>query len=462
MNVTSEPGVISEITDYHSIVEDYPSNEKAFIAAPEIAFYNANVVDVEAGKITRNAAVHIKNGRILDVSSDPTGIDSTHLNAVDLKGKYICPGLIDCHVHLTATPGSSSLRDIFSASPNSIVYRTAYVAREMLLRGFTTVRDTGGADFALREAIEEGLVMGPRLFIAGKALSQTGGHGDLRARYQGTEDKCCGGHSPNLARICNGIPECLEAARDELRQGADFLKIMCGGGVASPSDALDMIQFTAEEIRAITTTARQSKTYVTAHAYSVDAIRHAVDNGVRGIEHGNFIDEETAAYCVELGVVFTPTLVTYYGMSKPPFDKFLDEVSQIKNRQVLASGLNALSILKNAGATICYGSDLLAGLHPLQNQEFSIRSSVLCASDILKSATITAAKYLGMEDQLGCIKKGSIADMLILTANPLEDIAILDHIQDNLVAIIKDGRVVSTKSSLLSVDPLYNVSTFQP
>lgn len=430
-------------------------------AAPDIIFYNANIVDVEAGNITPDASVHINNGRIVDVSSGCPEALRTQPNAVDLKGQYICPGLIDCHVHLTATPGSSSLKDMFSASPNSIAYRTAFVAREMLLRGFTTARDTGGADSALREAIEEGLVMGPRLFIAGKALSQTGGHGDFRASYQGDEHKCCGGHSPTLARVCNGIPECLKAARDELRQGADFIKIMCGGGVATPSDALDMLQFTAEEIRAITTTARQSKTYVTAHAYSVDAIRHAVDNGVRGIEHGNFIDEETAAYCAELGVVFTPTLVTYHGMSKPPFDKFLDDFSQIKNRQVLASGLKALSILHNAGASICYGSDLLAGLHPLQNGEFSIRSSVLSAHDILKSATITAAKYLGMEDQLGCIKKGSIADLLILKSNPLEDITVLDHMQDNLIALLKDGRIVSKKSSWLSVDPLYDVTHIQ-
>jgi imidazolonepropionase-like amidohydrolase len=237
---------------------------------------------------------------------------------------------------------------------------------------------------------------------------------------------------------------------------------MCGGGVASPSDALDMVQFTAEEIRAITTTAKQSKTYVTAHAYSVEAIRHAVDNGVRGIEHGNFIDEETAAYCTRLGVVFTPTLVTYYGMSRPPFDKFLDNVSQIKNRQVLASGLNALSILRKAGATICYGSDLLAGLHPLQNEEFSIRSSVLSAKEILQSTTINAAKYLGMEGQLGCIKKGSIADILVLESNPLEDITILDHIQDSLVAILKDGRVVFKKSAWLSVDPMYDPCRIQP
>ncbi|KAJ5651729.1 amidohydrolase [Penicillium longicatenatum] len=431
-------------------------------AAPEIIFYNANVVDVEAGRVIPSSTVHINNGRIVSVTTGGADNPPSGPNAVDLMGQYICPGLIDCHVHLTATPGSSSLKDMFAANSNSIAYRTSFVAREMLLRGFTTARDTGGADYALRDAISEGLIMGPRLFIAGKALSQTGGHGDFRANYQGDEYKCCGGHSVYLARVCNGVPECLSAVRDELRQGADFIKIMCGGGVASPSDALDMVQFTAEEIRAITTTAKQSKTYVTAHAYSVEAIRHAVDNGVRGIEHGNFIDEETAAYCTRLGVVFTPTLVTYNGMSRPPFDKFLDNTSQIKNRQVLASGLNALSILRKAGATICYGSDLLAGLHPLQNEEFSIRSSVLSAKEILQSTTINAAKYLGMEGQLGCIKKGSIADILVLKSNPLEDITILDHIQDNLVAILKDGRVVFKKSAWLSVDPMYDPCRIQP
>jgi imidazolonepropionase-like amidohydrolase len=426
-------------------------------ASPEVIFFNANVVNVEAGDVAPNAVVHIKDGRIVEVlSGEETNPLPPQVDAVDLKGLYVCPGLIDCHVHLTATPGSASLKDMFFASPNSIAYRSAFVAREMLLRGFTTARDTGGADYALREAIAEGLIMGPRLFIAGKALSQTGGHGDFRAIHQGPEHKCCGGHTPNLARVCNGVPECLEAARDELRQGADFIKIMCGGGVATPSDALDTLQFTAEEIRAITTTAQQSKTYVTAHAYTAEAIRHAVDNGVRGIEHGNFIDEETAAYCANLGVVFTPTLITYHGMSKPPFDKFLDDFSQAKNQQVLASGLKALSILHKVGATICYGSDLLAGLHPLQNQEFSIRSAILSSKDILQSATINAARYLGMEDQLGCIKKGAIADMLILASNPLEDITVLDRIQEHLVAILKDGRIVFKKSSWLLVDPLYD------
>lgn len=425
---------------------------------PEVIFFNVNLVDTELGDVIPNSIVKIKDGLIVDVT---TGSAESHsllngTNAVDLEGQYLCPGLIDCHVHLTATPGALLLKDLFAASPNSIAYRTAFVAREMLLRGFTTARDTGGADSSLREAIREGLIIGPRLFIAGKALSQTGGHGDLRASYEGEEHKCCGGHSPAFARVCDGVPECLSAVRDELRQGANFIKIMCGGGVATPADALDMLQFTAEEIRAITTTARYSKTYVTAHAYTIDAIRHAVDNGVMGIEHGNFIDEETAAYCTKKGVVFTPTLVTYKSMSRPPFDNFLDKFSQEKNRQVLASGLGALSVLQKVGATICYGSDLLAGLHSLQNEEFSIRSSVLSAKEILQSATVNAAKLLGMENRLGCIKKGGIADILILKSNPLEDITILDRIDESLVAIIKEGRVVFKRSSWLAVDPMYD------
>jgi imidazolonepropionase-like amidohydrolase len=175
-----------------------------------------------------------------------------------------------------------------------------------------------------------------------------------------------------------------------------------------------------------------------------------------GIEHGNFIDEETAAYCTKKGVIFTPTLVVYKSMTRPPFDNFLDKFSKEKNRQVLASGLGALSVLQKAGATICYGSDLLSGLHSLQNEEFSIRSSVLSAKEILQSATVNAAKLLGMENRLGCIKKGSIADILVLKHNPLEDITILDRIDESLVAILKEGRVVFKRSSWLAVDPMYD------
>lgn len=431
-------------------IQEKPILEKPWQArtpTPDLILKNASIIDVVNGRVLPNRVVHISGGLIRSISlyhSPLTQEQTKECQQIDLAGKFLCPGLIDCHVHMTATPGSLSLDELFQASPNTIAYRTSYVARTMLMRGFTTVRDTGGADSSLRSAIAEGLLPGPRVFIAGRALSQTGGHGDFRRQYEGESAKCCGGISPSLARICDGVPACLEAARDELRQGADFLKIMCGGGVVTSSDPLQMVQFTAEEIRAITTTAAYSGKYVTAHAYTNEAIRHAVDNGVMGIEHGNFVDAETAAYCASKGVAFTPTLITYHAMTKAPYDNFLGPAGKEKNAQVLAQGLKSLEILRDARVMMCYGSDLLAGLHVLQNGEFSIRATVLSNIDVLRSATVNAGRMLGFDGKLGVVREGAIADLLVLTENPLEDVGILDK-EEYIRGIVKDGKVVMSK-----------------
>jgi imidazolonepropionase-like amidohydrolase len=184
-----------------------------------------------------------------------------------------------------------------------------------------------------------------------------------------------------------------------------------------------------------------------------------VDNGVMGIEHGNFVDLETAKYCAAKGVIFTPTLITYHSMSTPPFDSFLDEGGRAKNKEVLASGVEALKICSEAGVMLCYGSDLLSGMHSLQNGEFSLRLKVLSAADILRSATVNAAKLLRMEGKLGAIRKDAIADLLILDENPLEDITVLDRMSSTLLGIVKDGRIVASKIPELQVDPLYNPLT---
>ena len=424
---------------------------------PSIYFTNANIIDVIAGEILPGASIVIEGGFITKIISKDAAQQDVEEQAlsIDLGGKYLCPGLIDCHVHLTANAGQANIRELFAAHPNAIAYRTVWNAKKMLLRGFTTVRDTGGADSALREAIEECLIAGPRLFIAGKALTQTGGHGDLRTVYQGDEYKCCGGHTPNFARVCDGVPAALEAARDELRRGADFLKIMVGGGVVSPTDTLDALQFTPEEIKAITTVARQAGKIVTAHAYTVESIRHAICNGVLGIEHANFIDVETARICASKGISVTPTLVTYKAMSEPPYEEFLPPRGRDKNKRVLESGVKALKILRDEGVNICFGTDLLAGMHVLQNEEFRIRNQVLSSIEILRSATCNGAKLLGMQELIGKIADGFVADLLILSQNPLEDISVLADIDETCCGIIKEGRVVFSTLSSLGVDEAY-------
>ncbi|KAI5302148.1 hypothetical protein KEM55_001283, partial [Ascosphaera atra] len=215
--------------------------------AGDLLLLNANIVDVAQGRILPNSRIYISDGRIKHIqhpSADNNATTTTHAisptaKIIDLSGHYVTPGLIDCHVHLYGPSGALTLRDIWDASPNTIAYRVTWAARAMLHRGFTTVRDAAGADTAIQAATAENLIPGPRIIISGKALSQTGGHGDFRASHEGDNMKCCSGTDPFIARVVDGVPECLAAARDELRKGAQFLKIMSGGGVATPPDAIE-------------------------------------------------------------------------------------------------------------------------------------------------------------------------------------------------------------------------------
>lgn len=323
----------------------------------------------------------------------------------------------------------------------------------MLSRGFTTVRDCGGATLALKQSIQEGLILGPRLFIAGAFLSQTGGHGDTRGAHDHTSIECCNGGSENFPSfIVDGVSECLRAARENIRTGADFLKIMGGGGVCSPTDRIDNVQFTAEEVRAITTVARNSQTYATSHAYTPASIRQAIENGVMGIEHGNLIDEETAQLMAKKGAYLTPTLVTYSAMANEKFAGYMPAESMTKNSEVFVAGLKGLKIAADAGVKICYGSDLLGHLGSAQAWEFAIRSEVLDDLAILRSATVTPAEMMGRAGDLGQIKEGYVADMLILNENPLRNIKILAEPDKHLLAVIKEGRVSVTRWSKLESD----------
>ncbi|KAK7426438.1 hypothetical protein QQZ08_007033 [Neonectria magnoliae] len=411
-------------------------------------FQNTNMVDPVRGVIIANVSVKISAGLIEYVGQDTP--PSPQDRVVDLQGKYLCPGLIDCHVHISAVPGDDGLgSSAFGTDAAVSHFRQPYLCGQMLAKGFTTIRDTGGATLALKEAIEDDVFPGPRMFIANKALSQTGGHGDSRGAHD--HQQCCGS-TGGLSTVVDGVSECVRAAREQLRTGADFIKIMVGGGVASPTDRIENTQFTTAEIKAICEVAESYGTYVTAHAYTAKAIRHAVDHGVRGIEHGNLLDGDTAQYMAHRGVYLTPTLVTYAAMGSDKYAGFLPPANLAKNRQMLDRGLDALRVASEAGVPICHGSDLLGPLQAEQSREFGVRARVLSGRAVLQAATVTAARMLRQEAFLGQIKEGFAADMLILNGNPLGNVAILDEPESSMLAVIKDGRVYISRWSGLEED----------
>ncbi|KAJ9145007.1 Amidohydrolase [Pleurostoma richardsiae] len=420
---------------------------------------NANIVDVLDGSIRKQAALTIRDGRIESIfDSTESSISRARKQGyelIDCAGSYVCPGLIDSHVHIMAVPGFSDLSKSFG-NPNDVsLLRQPYVCSQMLHRGFTSVRDCGGAHLALKEAIEDGVFPGPRLFIAGHALSQSGGHAD----YRGSHDHsyCCGGATTGLGRICNGVSQCMQAVREEIRSGSDFIKIMGSGGVSSPTDKIDHLQFTPEEIRAMVQCASNAGTYVTAHAYTAKAIRHCVDAGVRGIEHGNFIDPDTAALLAEKDVFLTPTLVTYAEMASDAWAGFLPPESVSKNEEVLQAGLRALQIASEAGVSLCYGTDLLGPLGAAQTHEFALRSKVLTPLEVLRSATVNPARMLGRAESLGQVKSGYVADLLIVGANPLEDVTVFDDPERYLLAVVKEGRVEKSRRPDIAEDAVVPV-----
>jgi imidazolonepropionase-like amidohydrolase len=312
----------------------------------------------------------------------------------------------------------------------------------MLRRGFTTVRDAGGADAGLAQAVERGLIDGPRIFYSGRVLSQTGGHGDFRPREDTPQLCACQIHSSGFSHVADGVPAVRKAAREELRRGATQIKIMASGGVASPSDPIWNLQYSAEEMRAIVEEAEGWRTYAMAHAYTPEAIRRAVDAGVRTIEHGNLIDLATAEHMRAKGAYLVPTLVTYFAIDELGRKLGFPAVSQAKVKDVLDQGLASLEIARAAGVPIGFGTDLLGETHDQQSREFEIRARVLSPAEVIRSATLTNAEILNQTGELGVIAPGALADLLVVDGDPLSNLALLAAPEKGLAAIMKGGRFV--------------------
>jgi imidazolonepropionase-like amidohydrolase len=355
---------------------------------------------------------------------------------IELRGAHVLPGLIDSHVHVMAS--TADLADLSRWPVTYNAHRSARLLGEMLDRGFTTVRDMAGGDYGTWRALEEGLVRGPRLFYAGRALSQTGGHGDHRGPGEHFIDTHPG--SSEMSTIVDGPDQVRRAARDELRKGAHHVKVMAGGGVASPTDRIDSAQFSVAELEAAVEEASAAHRYVAAHAYTPESMTRALRAGVRTIEHGNLLDAATAGVFRETQAFLVMNLVTYWALRTEGKEFGLSDASWRKVDEVLDGGLRALELAHASGIRIGYGTDLLGGMHRHQSEEFVIRSEVQPAIDIIKSATTVGAEIVGMPGKLGTLAPGACADLVALTPDPLEDVAALTD-PAAFRYVVKDGTV---------------------
>ena len=401
-------------------------------------FKNASILDGTHSEALADHHVLVEDGVIREVSDSP--ITASSARVVDLAGKTLMPGLIDCHVHVIASVANLGAN---AELPNTLVaLRSAKIMRDMLMRGFTTVRDLGGADFGLVMAIEEGLIDAPRLVICGKALSQTGGHTDYRGRYHARNVDYYADKAGSLGRVVDGVDDVRRAAREEIKAGAQFIKIMANGGVSSPTDPIAFLGLSADEVRAAVEEARNAQTYVAAHLYTDEAIRRAVELGVESVEHGNLISAETARLVKEKGAYVVPTNVTFDALAKEGASFGLPPESVAKIEDVRSQGLAALQTLSEAGVMMAYGSDLLGAMHQHQSDEFILRGEVLPAIEVIRSATINAAKVVRQEGKLGVVEAGAYADLIVVDGDPLKDLSVLTGQGRHMPAIMKGGHFV--------------------
>jgi imidazolonepropionase-like amidohydrolase len=374
-----------------------------------LAIVNVAVFDGESEDLV-DGPVLVADGRIVEVGSgDPGSADVV----IDARGGTVAPGLIDAHFHAYAV--SLHLLDIEARPLSYVALSGARRLRAALGRGFTTVRDVAGGDAGFARAISEGLFPSPRYFYTGAALSQTGGHGDSR---DADSDLC--GCQHHMNEVVDGVDALRQAARDRFRRGAHAIKIMTSGGVVSLTDPIRVPQYSAEEVRAVTDEAARRGSYVAAHAYSPEAIRHSVVNGVRSIEHGNLLDAATAALMAEHDAFLVPTLVTYDAMNRRGAEIGMAAVSQAKNREVLEAGRTAVELARAAGVRIGFGTDLMGGLEDEQLGGLRLQVEVEGAVETLRSATSVNADLLGRPD-LGRVRPGAAADMLLLDGDPFRD-----------------------------------------
>lgn len=408
-----------------------------------IVVRNARLFDAASGEMRPGSTLVVEGDRFVEVTQQSLQVDDAAV--IDAGGRAVLPGLIDAHVHVVAA--SHDLVGLALQPPSLVSAQSSQIMREMLHRGFTSVRDAAGADQGLQEAVQRGLFEGPRLFIAGFPISQTGGHADMRPRGVRSTGMFCSCAGLGLfGAIADGVGEVRRAVREQVRTGANHIKIMAGGGVSSPSDPIDGTQFSMDELRAAVEEAEAANLYALAHAYSPRAVSRAVQAGVRSIEHGNLIDGATARLMKSHGTYLVPTLATYAALADEGARLGWSASMLDKLKGVHDKGLEAVRLACAEGVPVTFGTDLLGHMHARQSQEFLLRSGAQTPREILQSATIVAARLMRQESHIGQIVPGAFADLLIVDGDPLQSLAMLAAPADGIHLILQGGRVVKDKS----------------
>jgi imidazolonepropionase-like amidohydrolase len=381
--------------------------------------------------------VTVRGNRVAELSRQTAPQrDAVDTAEIDASSLTILPGLIDAHFH----PVSASF-DVASIDRSHPSLRALDARRHLesaLLRGFTTVRDAGGGDIGLVRASAQGLIRGPRLLMAGRALSQTGGHGDMRPAD--AVPLCSCGYSGALSTVVDGPDEMRRAVREQLRQGATQIKLFVSGGVLSPTDPLWMNQFTDEEIRAAVEEAATRRTYVMAHAHTAEAVLRCIQNGVRSIEHGTLMDRRSADAVAEAGAFVVPTLVIVDALRQDPTR--LPPGAAEKLNMIADQNAQSLAACAAAGVNLGFGTDLFGPLRDRQAHEFISRGRIQSAAEVIRSATRVNAELVNMSGQIGAIAPGAFADIIGVAGDPFQDLRVLAEPETYLKLVIRDGEIV--------------------
>lgn len=409
-----------------------------------ILITNAKIFDGNSDQLIEGKEILIKNNlidQIEDKVTPPEGVE-----IIDANGRVLTPGFIAMHEHLML---QMSAPELMTNDTRYYAYRATETAQTYLMNGYTTTRDVSGNTFSLKKAIDQGYVIGPRIYPSGPMISQTGGHSDHR--LPSMESQLVGDNWDPLTRygdmaVVDGVPEILKAVRENLRQGASQIKLALGGGTGSFADPLEVVEFLPEEVKAAVQAAEDYGTYVTVHCYNNEGVRRAIDNGVKCVEHGQLMNEASLKLMKEKDIWLSPQVIVFTFIPKG-----YTEDQANKHRQAYAGIDNMFTIAKKIGYDkIVFGSDIITDPEMVvrMNEEFEHRTKWFSNVEILRQATSKGGELLKMSgpkdpypNKLGLIEVGAYADILLINGNPLEDITILKNSTENIVLIMKDGEV---------------------